>query len=194
MMNSTKKVKDLKVNHVIDMYKWYIEEKMKKDPTLCTRYDSVLAMKGYRILVRPKFDVDGKHLKGKDEIIMTYTLFRSILEKCNTLIIDTILEGEQFYFGNSLGHLEGARIERNFKKKVIDRGTTFRLRKELNDPSFVAFHTGDSYCRIAWKKIKTLRTVRFYKLDISYSVRSKFSNALLQDELLQYKFTYYKRP
>lgn len=177
---------DIKVNYTTDVYKWYVEEQLKKNPKLFTRYDKTLSMKGIKLLMT-------KEPSGKEVIVMSYTMFRSIVEKCNKLIVDTLLKGEKFYFGKSLGHIQGSRIERNFNKRIINYTETNKLRAETGDKDIKVYHTSDTYCRIAWKKLRTLLNSSVYEFKPTKGFRKTFSKTLMDNPLLQYTFPLYKR-
>lgn len=181
---------DLKINYTTDIYKWYIEEQLKKNSKYYTRYDKTLSMKGIKLLMT-------REASGKEVIVMSYTTFRSIIEKVNKLIVDTVLRGEKVYFGRSLGHIQGSRIERNYNKKIINFTETNKLRLETGDNNVKVYHTSDTYCRIAWKKLRTLANSSIYEFKPTKGAkgfRKTFSRALTDNPLLQYVFPLYKRP
>lgn len=177
---------DIKVNYTADIYRWYVQEQLKANPSYYTAYDKLLSIKGILLLLKR-----GK--KNEEIIVMSYTIFRSIIEKCNKLIVQTLIKGEPFYFGKSLGHIQGSRIERNFSKKRMNYAETNKLRKETGDLNVIVYHTSDSYCRIAWKKVQTLRNSSIYELKPAKGFRASFSEALVKDPLLQYAFQYFKQ-
>lgn len=175
-----------KRHHAVDIYKWYIDQQLKNNPRYYTVYDKVLSMRGVRVLM-------SKNFKGEENIVMTYTMFKSILDKVNKLIIKTLLKGEKIYFGNSLGYIQGSRIERNFNKKSVDFVGTKKLREESGDQEVTVYRTSDTYCRIAWKKVYTLPNTSVYEFKPCKNFRQEFHLALVADEMLQYSFTFYKR-
>lgn len=181
-----KNKKDIFTYHVIDMYRAYIQKEMGKNPNYYTVYDRILCIKDLHLLCK-------KNSRGKEEIVMSYTLFRSILEKCNKLIIDSILTGEKFYFGHSLGYIEGSRIERNFEKKMVNYKATKELQEKTGNPELVVYHTDNTYCRIAWKKLRTLMNSVFYEFIPTVHFKREFSSTLTANPTLQFLFTLYKR-
>ncbi len=180
------KVKDIFTHHVIDMYREYIKKEMDANPNLYLVYDRVLCIKDLHLLCK-------RNSRGKEEIVMSYTLFRSILEKCNKLIIDALLTGEKFYFGHSLGYIEGSRIERNFEKKMVNYKATKELQEETGNPELVVYHTDNTYCRIAWKKLRTLLNSVFYEFVPTVHFKRQFSTTLTANPTIQFLFTLYKR-
>ena len=186
MMRNSKIKKDLHIHHVIDMYKEYVRKQLESNSRLYTVYDRVLCIKGLHLLCK-------KNYQGQEEIVMSYTIFRSILEKCNSLIIQAILTGEKFYFGHSLGYIEGSRIERNFEKKKVNYKATKLLRESSGNPEAVVYHTDNTYCRIAWKKLRTLANSVVYEFTPAKHVKNTFSTTLTSNPSLQFLFTLYKR-
>lgn len=177
---------DLKVNYTTDVYRWYVEEQLKKNPKYFTKYDKTLSMKGIKLLMTTEAN-------GKESIVMSYTMFRAIIEKVNKLIVETLLRGEKIYFGKSLGHIQGSRIERNYNKKIINYTETNKLRAQTGDETVKVYHTSDTYCRIAWKKLRTLANSSIYEFKPTKGFRKTFSRTLIENPLLQYQFTLYKR-
>lgn len=177
---------DLGRNHVIDMYKDYIDREMASNPNYYQVNDRVLRVKGVQVLCK-------KNSRGKEEVVMSYTIFRSIIEKCNKLISDALLVGEKFYFGHSLGYIEGARIERNFEKKKVNFGETNRMRAQTGDNSITIYHTDNSYCRISWQKLRTLSNSNIYEFLPAKKFKNIFSTTLTKNPSLKFLFTFYKR-
>lgn len=127
-------------------------------------------------------------------IIMSYTKFRLIIDTFNKYAAEAVIQGERFSFGNGLGYIYAARIERCFIHPRCDMVATRRVRKlEPDHPAI--FFTDADYCIIKWQKFfkVTNETVYTFK-PAKHSMNADFHKAIASNPILKtlYKYIPYK--
>lgn len=172
-------------NHtVIDIYKSWCNQKIKEDNIYVLEYDAYYKRDSIRVLlqIRPG---------GDRKVVMTYALFRNILETYNKIGVEHVIEGGRFEIGNRMGYLEAKRVERNFNHPRINHIATKRARdKEPDHPAI--YYTDEDYCAIAWVKSHQLKNESVYSfVPANYSFREKFSKTLNANPILKYNYKYY---
>lgn len=174
----------IKINTAYDMYRWYLAKMIKENEGFWVEYDSLIRAKGISILC--------KKIDGKKVVHMTYTCFRSILEKNNSKAKEAVIAGERYNLGNSLGYLLARRIERNFSKPKINViATTIYRRNNPDNAQALIYHTDDDYCRIAWHKLWSLGNESVYEFKPAKDFRLSFSTAITNNNLLKYRYLFF---
>lgn len=179
---------EYKMNTAFDMYKWYVKKICESDKTLRTVYDDVLKAKGIDIVYR--------EVKGKREIYITYTIFKSILERNNTLAREAVIEGEVYKLSNSLGYLRARRIERNFAKPTVDVIATVNYWKEnpeAKERKIKIYHQDDDFVRIAWHKnaYKGVRNITAFDFKPCKDFRVSFARENKSRPLLKFNYLFH---
>lgn len=172
-------------NHtVINVYKAWCQQKIKEESTYVLEYDAYYKRDGIRVLLQVL-------PSGNKKVIMTYALFRKVLETYNQMAVDHIIEGGRFELGNRLGYLEAKRVERNFNHPRINYIATQRARRiEPEHPAI--YFTDEDYCAIAWVKSHQIKNESVYSfVPANYSFRDKFSKTLTANPILKYNYKYY---
>lgn len=160
------------------MYRWYLQKQLKKHPDWWLESDRLLRAKGIYNLMKP----GGVH--------MTYTWFRAILERNNTLAREAVIQGKCYSLSLSVGFLLARRIERDFSKPKMNIIETYKYRK-ANGGDLKIYHTDEDYCRIAWHKEGYCRNESFYEFLPCRQMKTDFSKAIKTQPLLKYKFLFF---
>jgi hypothetical protein len=176
--------KGLKMNSSQDMYRWYIAKMLKENPDFYTEYDNLIRKKGIVVLM--------KKVNGKKEVHMSYTWFKSIVERNNSKAKLAVINGKRYNLGHGLGYLQARRVERNFSKPKINVIETVRYRKTNPDKSKnVIYYTDQDYCRIAWHKIGGARNESVYEFKPAKEFRLSFSKAQFEWPNLKFKYLFF---
>lgn len=165
------------------MYRWYIHKMLRANPTYWTEYDQAIRKKGIVTLMK-------KSTLGKDQVHMTYTWFRAIIEKNNSKARGYVINGYKYNLGFGLGYLLARRIERNFSKpKVNVVATVLHRRSSLTKDTI--YYLDDDYCRIAWHKVGDVRNESVYLFKPCKDFRLDFSRSLFNNPVLKYKYLFF---
>lgn len=165
------------------MYRWYIQKMLRANPTYWTEYDQAIRKKGIVILMK-------KDLTGKDQVHMSYTWFRAIIEKNNSKARTYVINGYKYNLGFGLGYLLARRIERDFSKPRVNVVATVLHRKSSNTKDTI-YYLDDDYCRIAWHKVGDVRNESVYLFKPCKDFRLTFSQALFDNPVLKYKYLFF---
>jgi len=177
-------------NTVIDVYKAWCLKRIKEDPELTLIYDYNFKRSGVKILYRGRISRQGQRTREEGRIIMTYALFRRILETYNKMAADMIVEGTIFNLGSRLGNIRARRLGRNFNKLQPNFEETRKLRQTEPDHPIV-YYTDEDYCKICWKKSCQITNETFYSFDSSNSgLKRKFINANKANPVLKYNYPF----
>lgn len=169
-------------NHTVsDIYKAWCRQQLASNPDLILCHDYCCEKKDIKVLTH----------KETKEVIMTYSLFRKVIEMFNTYAGEALIEGEFIQLHKRLGYLHGRRIERNFTNPKVDVISTVQARK--TDPTHPAiYHLDEDYCRIGWQKSHLTKNESVYDfVPASHSLRAKFSATLKSNPILKFNYTYY---
>lgn len=128
------------------------------------------------------------------QMIMSYIMFRYILETYLKYGADAIIEGHRFDLFGNLGYLFAARIERSFKISKINVYATLEKRKE--DPTHpVVYYTSPDYCRIKWhKKYRTRNESVYTFITAKTKLRKDFSDSIKNNPVLERNYKFYPIP
>lgn len=167
------KIEKIKTLYLKDIYIWYANKLVDENPQLYKKvYDSTIAIKGIYLVVN----------KHTNEVRISYTAFRYIINTCNNIFIDLVASGHSINLGFSLGRVEAAKVERSFNRKVCDFQATDKLRKENPGSKVIVYRTEDHYCKVNWRKwIRDLQNSEFYKLTIPKDFQRRFSNYIFDN-------------
>jgi len=178
-------------NTVIDIYKAWCLKKVKEDPELSLIYDYNFKRSGVKRLYRGRISRRRSKVIDEGKIVMTYALFRRILETYNKMASDMIIEGTQFNLGSKMGSILARRLGRNFNKLQPNFEETRKLRLvEPNHP--IVYYTDEDYCKICWKKSCQITNETFYSFDPSNSgLKRKFIDANKANQILKFNYPFY---
>ena len=126
-------------------------------------------------------------------VVMSYTMFRLIIETYNKYAAEAIIQGESVTLGNNLGYIYPARIERNYNRLKCDVVATIKIRK--TDPTHPAIYfTEDDFCMIKWKKFSKLQNEIVYMFKPCNSLASGFYQQIKLNPILKtlYRYIPYK--
>lgn len=168
----------------MDMYRWYVAKMLKENPDYYTAYDSLVRRQGIVLLMRK--------VNGREEIHMSYTLFRSILERNNTKAKAAVIAGRKYNLGQGLGYLLARRVERDFTNPRINVIETVKYRRQHpGDTTTVIYYMDEHYCRIAWHKIGKVRNESVYEFKPAKEFRLSFSKAQFENPALKFKYLFF---
>jgi hypothetical protein len=182
-------------NHLVtDIYKAWCAKKLKEDPSLSLVYDHRYRAHELRVLVSGRVKVSNR-VVNEGVVVMSYLLFRTILEAYNKEAIKLIIEGEALELGNRMGYILAKRRGRNYNRKKINIHATKLARIEEPDHPPI-YYTSEDYCMLSWKKPKSITNERVYSFIAAPTLKRAFKKALYENSLLKftYPFTPYKPP
>ncbi len=133
---------------------------------------------------------------------LPYKDFREIICAFNEEAMRQILDGRELNMGKGLSRLSIMRIERDFKRLVIDWENSNKLKAELlaegeelfskDNPDGVkwfVFFTDDWYLRFYWEKKRcSLKNRSAYRLDITPNNKSRLKQLLKDDSFAYLNF------
>jgi hypothetical protein len=168
------------------MYKAWCKQALADHPGYTAVYDGRMRMLGITIIYKIE--------NGKQVMVMSYTMFRLIIEMYNKYASEAVIQGHRFDLGGRLGYIYPARIERHFSSLRCDIVATKRARKtEPNHPA--VFFTDSDYCIIKWQKLHQVRNGTVYEFKpAKHTMAHNFYTALRLNPMLKsnYKFCAYK--
>ena len=141
----------------------------------------------------------------KEDININKEIFNDICSEFNIMIIDKLLEGNEFNMGNNLSTLSIIRRDRDPRSPRIDWGESNKYKKELleedqklYDPEtgegvkWHIYYTDEFYCKYYWRKGKCkVPNKSVYRFDATRGIKGnkeKLINLLKEDELSYLKF------
>lgn len=170
-------------NHtVIDMYKAWSAGQLKENSNYFARSDRQVRIKGIRIIY--------KIVDRRPVLVMSYIMFRLIIEMYNKYAAEAIIHGHKFDLNGGLGYLYPARIERSFSRPKFDVISTCQTRKTIPDHPPI-YHLSPDYCMVKWQKYFKTRNESVYTfITAKESFRKDFSIANKKNPILKtnYKF------
>ena len=133
------------------------------------------------------------------------SLFKQLCEEFNMLVVESLLEGEEFNMGNNLSVLSIRRLERNPKKPTIDWYESNKFKSELlsQDKTLYDSETGEGhkwfvyytdpwYYKYHWEKhrckIPNKTAYRFTPTRGIKGNKEKLTKLLKEDELAYLRF------
>jgi hypothetical protein len=178
-----------KVHRVMDMYKVYAQKLLADNPEYWSKYNYSLKISNYTIFRKE----NSKVLE-----VMSYPLFKKILQVYFTQAKEIIIMGGEVNLGNQLGCIAPRRVERNFKNKQVNFAATAKQPKDdKGKPTKIIYYMEEDWCRIGWSKGGGVKNIMFYKFEPTPGdmrgggFKYEFSQALIQNPLLKYKYKYY---
>ncbi len=174
-------------NHtVVDMYKAWCARELAAHPNYFEKYDNFTKSAAWCGRIRVIY----KKENGKDVMVMSYTMFRLIIEMYNKYAAEAIIHGHRFDLGSKLGYLFPARVERSFTRPKFDVVATVHKRKI--DPTHPAiYHLSPDYCMVKWQKAyKTPNESVYTFISAHHTFKKDFSMANKNNPILKsnYKF------
>lgn len=94
--------------------------------------------------------------KANPKTDVTYSYYRAVLERFNTLVSDELLDGQTFNMGQRLGTLRVKKIKRSPNARTIDWHETKKMWAEAGTRDGFVYWTDEIYYRWAWDKSKAL--------------------------------------
>lgn len=174
-------------NHtVVDMYKAWCAQKLKEHPNYFEKYDNFTRSASWCGRIRVIY----KKENGKEVMVMSYAMFRLIIEMYNKYAADAIIHGRRFDLGSKLGYLFPARVERSFARPKFDVIATMQTRKKIPDHPAI-YHLTPDYCMVKWQKYYQTKNESVYTfITARHTFREAFSTANKQNPILKtnYKF------
>lgn len=189
MKSSLKQSKGPKIFRSKDIYVSYARKLLQENPDYVGFYNAANKLKNYRICQRSSGDLIE---------IITYPLFKRILEEYFTAAKEAIINGHEFNLKNNLGCIAARRVERNYANKSVNWVETNKQpKKENGKASKIIYHLDEDWCRIGWEKRTSFVALKDYKFVPAPSdgrgggFVTEFSRALSHDPLLKFKYNYY---
>jgi hypothetical protein len=171
-------------NHtVIDMYKAWCKIALQGNSKYYKKYDYRMKMTGCPIIYCLE--------EGKEVMIMSYTMFRLIIETYNKYAGEAIIEGQRFTLGAQLGYIAGGRMERNMNKIRCDMVATRRAR-EIDPTHPAIFYTDPDLYLIWWTKLHKIKNETVYTfVPAKHTLQAQFYRAIAANPILKTNFRYY---
>lgn len=123
-----------------------------------------LTLKGVR-----KYSVtNGEVLKEDGSVYIDYKKYKKILASFCIKAAVKLLNGYTIDLLNGLGYLYICRIGRNPNNPKLNRGESYKLRKEfkeantLTSDNWKVYYTDEEYVRVKWAKTSFIKNVMFY--------------------------------
>lgn len=128
-------------------------------------------------LIREDLSLKGKRDNGvangiitKEDgsIYITYKLYKKILAAFFIKAAAKLLNGYAIDLLNGLGDLYICRIGRNPNNQKLNKGESYKLRKQLKatntltDDNWKIYYTDDEYIRLKWHKPSNIHNIMFY--------------------------------
>jgi len=174
---------DSKTYTLHDMYRYYTQKVLAKNPGFYTKSDKFVRKKGIVFI-----------MNQRGEVYMSYALFRNIIERVNKKACIELTRGETYDLGTDLGYLRARTIERDFSKPSINIIATMLYRREHpEDKETKIYYTDDYYCRIAWHKTGTMKNKSVYEFKPCYGFKLYFSKENCEDKGLKFKYLLFLR-
>lgn len=177
-------------NTVIDIYKAWCLKKVREDSSLSLVYDTNFKRSGVKVLYQGRVCKPFKLPEKEGKIIMTYALFRRVLETYNQIACDMIIEGMVLQLGARLGSIKAKRLGRNFNTLRVNYLETKKARA-IDSAHPVIYYTDDDYCKLAWTKSHQITNESFYSFTASKyknGLRGKFKRELWKNPMLKYNY------
>lgn len=133
-----------KTYSTIDAYNLYIKNLVKANPTYAIKNPN-----GKTRIVKD----------AKGNIVSTYQEFKSVVSLFNKKAGKKLKLGFSIDLLNGLGYLFIIRIERNPNKLRLNKGASYKLRKELEangtltKNNWLVYHADEFYIKLQWYKI-----------------------------------------
>jgi hypothetical protein len=133
------------------------------------------------------------------------SIYNSIVQEFNIMIVDYILEGKEFNMGNNLSTLSIIRRDRDPRSPRLDWGESNKYKKELLDKGeslynaetgegvkWHIYHTDEYYCKYYWRKGKCkIPNKSVYRFDATRGLKGnkeRLIYLLKEDDLAYLKF------
>jgi len=185
------KLKSIARHTVKHVWKAYIAKYLKENPEAWS--------KGQGLFV--------KNAKGDVKEVMTYKLFREIIERFFDKAKVAIINGEAVRVP-CMGAIAAKRIQRDFraKRKAVNWGKSVakggeKLENGRISPDKLYHHTDDTYARICWWKPK-VTNIQIYRFEptnkssgttedcITKGFKTQFAQAMTNDPYLKFRYIY----
>lgn len=167
-----------------DMYMFYTKKLLQNNKNYVSANDQILKRNGIDVIYK-----QGPSGKIKDrEIVMTYTMFKSIITMYNKIAQEYVTEGVPLRLGHGLGYLQARRIERNFNRLHVDIISTMQERRRGVETTI--YHTDEDYCRIAWVKLHCITNESYYEFRPCKAFKSVFSNNNKERPWLKFEYKF----
>ena len=138
-----------------------------------------------------------------------YKVFKEIIVKFNSSIMDTLLEGETFDMGNKLSTISIWRRKRDPRTMRVDWQESLKCKKELEDKGiplynketgegekWLVYFTDSQYFRFRWYKdkcrVKNKTVYRFDPTRGEKGNKEKLTKLIKEDDLAYLRFKEYK--
>lgn len=175
-------------NHtVVDMYKAWCRKTLEDHSTYFQEYDPAVRNGNGWGYVGIIYEIQ----EGSKIMIMSYAMFRLILEAFNKYAVEAIIEGHTLSLDSKLGHIAGARIERNLEKIRCDMVATREARK-IDSTHPAIFYTDPDLYIVWWSKMHKVKNETVYTfVPAKYNFRAKFYQAIRARPILKMNYKYY---
>lgn len=140
---------------VQDSYEEYTKKLISKNPFLVGKRKYSIANGEVTYSIDNKLYIDYKKYK---RVIASFCI-KAAIRLLNGYTIDLL---------NGLGYLYICRIGRNPNNPKLNKGESYKLKKELTaagtvtDDNWKVFYTDDEYIRLKWSKTSYIRNLLFY--------------------------------
>lgn len=197
MLPGTQRLGTKPVLHSLrDMYAFYARSLLKIHPEY--KFIKGKKIKGRYVEISAVYKIGAS---GGNERIMTYELFKSIMNIYFRKAQDAIIQGETLNMLNGVGYIQSVRVERDHSKKAVDWKSSYELgeKNPVTGKLKLVYFTDDDWCRIGWQKHGLLNNETAYVFIPSETgssgtgFKNQFVKALKANPLLKFAYKYCPR-
>lgn len=143
--------------------------------------------------------------KKKDPValpkeVMSFSRWLKIVNLYYLMARQEVVKGKRIRLGHKLGAIQARRVSRNFKNKQVNWGETLKQPYTINPETGrrkfekMIYHTSETYCRIAWEKLRSITNESYYEFIPSQGGKDRggfqrdFITALKENPLLETQY------
>jgi hypothetical protein len=202
--NNSSMNKNTATHYPSDIYEKWVDKFLQENPDCWSGSSRQKKRKREFIYRSQDIKIRKKKLNQGKEVVteMSFSRWLKIIEVYYLLARKDIINGRKVSLGHRLGRIRARTVSRNFKNKQINWVET-KKQPLIPDPNIpgklkrerIIYHTSETYCRIAWEKLRNIPNESVYKFIPSGEGANKggfkkeFKTALKENPLLktQYK-------
>jgi hypothetical protein len=194
LKNRIRMNKDKTTYNSADLYQYFVQELLKNNPNYWSKKTN-----GRRKSRIPNAYIYTKQ-NGQVIEVFSFSRWTEVVKLYHLLGRKKVIDGHPLPLGANLGDILGRTISRFHGKKAINFSETKKQPMVL-DPETgkmkrerIIYYDSDTYCRIAWKKLKRITNERIYKFQAAQGnapgkgFTGEFSTALREDPILYTRF------
>lgn len=176
-----------KVHNTRSIYAAYVRKLLKENEEWWSKYSK--PQRAHMVY---------RKVAGGVEEVISYARFKAVLITFLDLAQDRIVQGQALRM-RKLGTMHAARVERNFRRKMVNFHETKKqpINPETGKRVRTIYHTSPDWCRIRWNKpYKSLDWVEAFQFEPCDSMQGKggfkdrFRNSIKDNRPLQLSYPF----